>query len=523
MDTYMTILYVTLEQEIALKDFFMSKGWMYCKPDLNVITEKVGPFETPTVRLNNEKNRYTPHNLENSELSIKTTTTESEKLADKRYQSPPEVANGNNCSVVADVNNSSVVANGNSSPVVANGNNNPVVANGNNSPVVKVEVSCNIDEDYNDNNYDGNVDDDGDNDDDFADDVEACVVDNPIVPAYDTVAHSIHEVDVYNKDHTDNSSSVNSHDNNDSNMVAIVNIDVQTSTDTFQEKQTKNSTVFDKKFLMRELTRALKSSKSGKESSKTDFSVCHYCKRSVRNRSVRRHLLAHLNLPFKCGRCTLYFNTAVELERHKEEKHMGEFVCTYCGVKYRHKNSLNEHVQKQHEGTAKVFECEVCGVQMCRLRHLEDHMNIHRNVNPYTCSKCGKGYKNKCAYKRHNKTCGSKVKHACDQCGQLYSTVLGLRDHIKRCHEERHDFKCICGVDFKTRSARCRHRLKCDTYISSRTGPDFSKAKYENPVTDYSEVIDLSNNINTGEVNKRHEVSVTEQQPENEWSYGDQC
>lgn len=237
-----------------------------------------------------------------------------------------------------------------------------------------------------------------------------------------------------------------------------------------------NTVVLDKKHIQFIVLKALKSSTTGKESSKDDFCICPQCEKSVRNTGIRRHLLGHLNLPHKCGRCTIYFNTAAELEAHKVSKHMGEYICSYCGMKYRHRNSLNEHIQKQHEGTAKVFECEICGVRMCRQRHLDDHMNTHKNLNPYTCSKCGKSYKNKCAYKRHSKNCGSSVKHACEQCGQLYTTTLGLRDHIKRCHEGRYDFRCVCGVDFKTRSARCRHRQYCEAFqltknsINNRNG-----------------------------------------------------
>lgn len=43
MDSYLMMLYVTLEQETALKAFFLQHGWAFCKPDLGVFTDKVGP------------------------------------------------------------------------------------------------------------------------------------------------------------------------------------------------------------------------------------------------------------------------------------------------------------------------------------------------------------------------------------------------------------------------------------------------------------------------------------------------
>ncbi|XP_052771636.1 uncharacterized protein LOC128211197 isoform X1 [Mya arenaria] len=48
METYLTLLYVTIEQEVALKELFLSKGWLYAKPDLSVLTSNVGPPESFT-------------------------------------------------------------------------------------------------------------------------------------------------------------------------------------------------------------------------------------------------------------------------------------------------------------------------------------------------------------------------------------------------------------------------------------------------------------------------------------------
>jgi len=32
MDSYLIMMYVTLQQETALKDFFEDQGWKFCKP-----------------------------------------------------------------------------------------------------------------------------------------------------------------------------------------------------------------------------------------------------------------------------------------------------------------------------------------------------------------------------------------------------------------------------------------------------------------------------------------------------------
>ncbi|XP_045190350.2 uncharacterized protein LOC123547375 isoform X3 [Mercenaria mercenaria] len=43
MESYLMMIYVTLEQESALKTFFLDQGWAFCKPDLSYTTDKLGP------------------------------------------------------------------------------------------------------------------------------------------------------------------------------------------------------------------------------------------------------------------------------------------------------------------------------------------------------------------------------------------------------------------------------------------------------------------------------------------------
>ena len=40
MDSYLMMLYVTLEQESALKQFFVEQGWKFCKPGKHKILLK---------------------------------------------------------------------------------------------------------------------------------------------------------------------------------------------------------------------------------------------------------------------------------------------------------------------------------------------------------------------------------------------------------------------------------------------------------------------------------------------------
>ncbi|XP_053407043.1 zinc finger protein 37-like isoform X2 [Mercenaria mercenaria] len=463
METYLTLLYVTLEQELALKDFFSEKGWTYCKPDLGVMTDKAGPFQNPQAIRTKSGGIITYSELSDNYEPAK---TRSNKVVTKKRSTKVNIS-----SSVPDI--------------------------------VKVEVSTEEDdfpsqsEDVeNEVGEDTTENDDGDNDDDFADVMNstddreendtgvAAVSNSPKKrgrPVRKTPKASLKKS---NKDSggsvTPGTSSGDQEEVSASGRKrrrVAAKADATIASIISEEKEEKEdaSPFIDKQYLRSLLTEALRSSKSGKESSKTDFSVCPKCEKRVRNTNMRRHLFSHLDLPYRCTRCSGYFKSQDELERHREEKHVGEFICSYCGVKYRFKNSLTEHIQTRHEGTAKMYQCTVCGVKMCRKSHMDDHMNIHNNVNPYSCKSCSKSYKNKSAYKRHMKDCGSGIKYVCSECGQIYKSSTGLQDHLKRCHDDTnsHMFPCVCGGSFRTRSARCRHRIHCEKYQREKgSNPD---------------------------------------------------
>lgn len=44
MGTYLMMLYVSMEQELAVKDLFIDRGWGFKKPDLRMTTDEVGPL-----------------------------------------------------------------------------------------------------------------------------------------------------------------------------------------------------------------------------------------------------------------------------------------------------------------------------------------------------------------------------------------------------------------------------------------------------------------------------------------------
>lgn len=205
---------------------------------------------------------------------------------------------------------------------------------------------------------------------------------------------------------------------------------------------------------------------SGKD---TKLISCTFCSKLCSKVNIKRHMLTHMDIPYKCGRCSAYFHLKKHFDRHMLEKHNSkDYVCDLCGTKYRSPNALKEHIQIKHSNLRLAYSCEVCGKDFNRLRHYEDHMNVHKKVNPWVCNNCDRTYKNRSALSRHISECGKQTENRCMECGQLYKTKHSLHEHVKREHSNVR-YPCKCGIIFRSRSARMRHRKVCQDYIKELT------------------------------------------------------
>lgn len=194
------------------------------------------------------------------------------------------------------------------------------------------------------------------------------------------------------------------------------------------------------------------------------FLRCSYCSKLRSKTNIKRHLLTHMDIPYKCGHCSLFFHQKKLLDEHMEERHNSKvYVCNSCGTKYRSANALKEHIQIKHTSCGLAYNCELCGKQFNRQGHYEDHMNVHKKVNPWACKLCNRTYKNRSALNRHMSECGKNVTNTCEHCGQIYKTRHSLHEHSRREHANV-SYLCKCGNTFKSRTTRMRHRRVCEVY-----------------------------------------------------------
>ena len=122
------------------------------------------------------------------------------------------------------------------------------------------------------------------------------------------------------------------------------------------------------------------------------------------------------------------------------------------------------------------------------LRTIEDHINAkHARINPFTCDKCGKGFKSKMSheyhkrrhldsiycdscqhfftstdkYVNHNSKCGKvgSKQYSCDNCDKMFLSKGNLYTH-KRIHSDV-KYPCdVCGKKFTQKGNRNTHTAK---------------------------------------------------------------
>ncbi|MEQ2303856.1 hypothetical protein AMECASPLE_021107 [Ameca splendens] len=98
--------------------------------------------------------------------------------------------------------------------------------------------------------------------------------------------------------------------------------------------------------------------------------------------------------------------------------------------------------------TDKSVKCDVCGKVFKKKHHFNRHQRIHSGVRPYTCTICGKGFTQSGHLKNHIRTHTGERPFSCDTCGKSFSQVVSLNVHM-RIHTGERPYSCeICGKSF---------------------------------------------------------------------------
>ena len=186
---------------------------------------------------------------------------------------------------------------------------------------------------------------------------------------------------------------------------------------------------------------------------------CEFCDKSfVKKQSMKVHVSLHSGeRPYQCQSCGLGFKQKLEMIEHRS-KHSGteDFQCVLCHKQFNSRDSLYQHVYRNHRILLSEFTCSICGKQFNQKAHLENHENSHfdtngalvHNLDTLICSFCQKVFKYENNLKTHMKS-HVEGKVQCFECGKYYTTARGLKEHIAIKHERISKFKCtVCGKAF---------------------------------------------------------------------------
>ncbi|XP_075207213.1 uncharacterized protein LOC142312197 [Anomaloglossus baeobatrachus] len=147
------------------------------------------------------------------------------------------------------------------------------------------------------------------------------------------------------------------------------------------------------------------------------------------------------------------FSSKYEKIDTKEKK----FSCSKCGKKFKQKSRLVQH-EIMHTGE-KPYSCPECGKRFKRRSACLTHKKIHTGEKPYSCSECGKCYRMKAHLDRHERSHTGEKPYSCSECGKCFAIRESLVNH-HRTHTGEMPYLCSeCGKCFKQKSSLFIHKI----------------------------------------------------------------
>ena len=195
--------------------------------------------------------------------------------------------------------------------------------------------------------------------------------------------------------------------------------------------------------------------------------LCSYCSyTSAFKSNLERHLSSVHKSGDKvhCTHCGQLFDSADQRDGHVLLKHRTTLVCEYCGETYTSRKGITSHRALVHGQGELKYKCQTCGKQFRDKFHLHGHINTHKNVKPFSCSKCHREFGYQSSLTQHVKICKEVTpKPICDQCGKEFSTKSGLADHKLGKHSIGKPYICSCGAVFLWRAKFVKHKKSCES------------------------------------------------------------
>ena len=171
------------------------------------------------------------------------------------------------------------------------------------------------------------------------------------------------------------------------------------------------------------------------------------------------------DLFFNCKSCGKYLRSSASFEEHME-KHRKDIpipcqdVVSGCGETFFTGSDMIKHMLKVHGVVShpkqirlKCPKCKYTGTKELVKRHLIRH-NATKN---FTCTECGKAFKDKIGMENHINNHKGIYDFPCDKCENKYVSKSALRGHVLQKHDIQTFICNQCGAVFKLKMLYTNH------------------------------------------------------------------
>ncbi|XP_028988923.1 zinc finger and BTB domain-containing protein 41 [Betta splendens] len=178
--------------------------------------------------------------------------------------------------------------------------------------------------------------------------------------------------------------------------------------------------------------------------------------------------------PFQCDICLQCYSTKSNLTVHKK-KHANdapfqkkEHKCPCCNKLHASKKTLAKHVRRFHPDHTQEFftkkkrksegwKCAICLKTFTRRPHLQEHMILHTQDQPFKCLYCDEYFKSRFARLKHQEKYHLGP-FPCEICGRKFNDTGNRKRHIECTHGGKKKWTCyVCGKSVRERTTLSEH------------------------------------------------------------------
>lgn len=194
--------------------------------------------------------------------------------------------------------------------------------------------------------------------------------------------------------------------------------------------------------------------------------ICEYCGKRFTSRfhsNYLSHLKYHIgDRPHKCNECGKTYIEAQTLKIHlRTHSNTRPYICQHCGKQFFSASALTSHSKRMHDENYKFSSCDICGAILSTPGNLNEHKKVvHNDDRPYICSICGKSFKTQKMLEKVHAAVHSEIfPYVCSfaNCGKKFKRTDYLANHMRRHNNERKYFCEMCEKAFYSKKELTSH------------------------------------------------------------------